>query len=272
MTDDDTEDGASSRRPKVFCIGLGKTGTTTFGLLMQEFGYRHLVGPQKLGLQLWKAGRLDWLFELTDRKESFDDFPYPYIYEDLARRYPDARFVLTLRRSAEEWYESLVSHNLRTGPTDTFMMAYDCYSPEASEARLTDHYRRHADGVRAFFAGSENFLELCWADADAGDRFGAFLGRPDPVVVPRGNAASGKDIAATIDKLIGQDRIGAAMRLAEATDGVERHRETFDTVLRARTDGYLRAHILPRPDARPGAASRARRLARALRRRLGSGV
>ena len=232
--------------PKVFCIGLGKTGTTTFGALMRSSGYRHLVGPQKLGLALWRAGHADWLFGLVDLYDSFDDFPYPYIYPELAARYPDARFVLTSRRSPEEWLRSLEAHNQRTGPTDTFRMAYGCYETGAQDRRLLDLYRRHADETRAFFNGSSRFIELCWSDADAGARFASFLGRPDALQVPRANAAADKDLAQNVGKFIRQERIGAAIALAEGTSTIEVHRPAIDAALRKRLDDYIAARIQPR--------------------------
>lgn len=238
-----SEDGAAL--PKVFCIGLGKTGTTTFGALMHDLGYRHLVGPQKLGLALWRAGHADWLFDLVDLYDSFDDFPYPYIYAELAARYPDARFVLTMRRSAEEWLRSLEAHNQRTGPTDTFRMAYGCYETGGQDRHLVELYRRHADEARAFFGGSSRFIELCWSDADAGTRLASFLGRPGTMQVPRANAAADKDLAENVGKFIRDDRIGAAITLAERTSTIEVHRPAIDAALRKGLEDQIAARVRP---------------------------
>ena len=252
--------------PKVFCIGLGKTGTTTFGALMRGLGYRHLVGPQKLGLALWRADHADWLFDLVDLHDSFDDFPYPYIYSELAAHYPDARFVLTLRRSPEEWLRSLEAHNRRTGPTDTFRMAYGCYETEGQDRRLLDLYRQHAEETRAFFDGSSRFIELCWSDADAGVRLASFLGRPGTMQVPRANAAADKDLARNVEKFIRGERIGAAITLAEKTSTIEVHRAAIDAALRERIDGYIAARVRPRSTTRRSRIIRLLRSVGTLRR------
>ena len=138
-------------------------------------------------------------------------------------------------------------------------MAYGCYETEGQDRRLLDLYRQHAEETRAFFDGSSRFIELCWSDADAGARLASFLGRPGTMQVPRANAAADKDLARNVEKFIRDERIGAAITLAERTSTIEVHRAAIDAALRERIDGYIAARVRPR------SATRRSRIIRLLR-------
>lgn len=223
---------------KVFCVGLGKTGTTTFGVLMRRLGRRNLSGPVGVMLQLLELGRTDEVFRLIDRFDSFDDFPYPRIYRDCAERYPAARFVLTRRRTPETWLESLRSHNRVMGPTDAFLLAYDCYAVDGNESHLLGMYERHLVEVREFFAGSGRMLEVCWEDGTGVGELAGFLGVPaGRVKVPTANAAADRNHEKVVKRLCDQQRFGAAARYARSTKVAE----SLLQVVNRRMDARLKA-------------------------------
>lgn len=97
---------------KVFCIGKNKTGTTSIAKLFEDLGL--VVGSQP------KAERLstDWIdrdFRRIIRYakyqgEAFQDIPFslPDTYEALDKAFPDSKFILTVRKSPEVWYDSLI--------------------------------------------------------------------------------------------------------------------------------------------------------------------
>src|SRR6478736_8260017 len=97
-------------RPKVFGIGMGKTGTTSLERAFIELGYR--VGPQTVferHFDAWAAGEFGALLADIERFEAFQDVPFclPRTYRLLYERFPSAKFVLTVRNSSVQWYESL---------------------------------------------------------------------------------------------------------------------------------------------------------------------
>ncbi len=101
----------SSSKPKIFVIGLGKTGTTTMDVLLREFGFR--VGNQRQGeklLEHWYKRDFKPILDLTKTADAFQDVPFglPYTFEVLHAQYPNAKFILTLRDSAEQWADSLI--------------------------------------------------------------------------------------------------------------------------------------------------------------------
>ena len=48
----------------------------------------------------FRADKFVEALAIADRHESFDDWPWPALYREMDDRYPDALFVLTVRRVA----------------------------------------------------------------------------------------------------------------------------------------------------------------------------
>lgn len=100
-----------SDQNKVFAIGFNKTGTTSVLMALSEMGV--LTAPQQEAERLfrdWAARRFDRIIDFARRYEAFQDIPFslPFTYQALDQAFPDARFVLTVRGSPDEWYESLL--------------------------------------------------------------------------------------------------------------------------------------------------------------------
>src|SRR5437016_2770727 len=128
---------------KVFGIGLNKTGTTTLTECLKQFGYRHLSCRRDLLIAL-REGRLDDIFAVIDQYESFEDWPYPLMYQELHARYPDAFFILTTRTSPKVWIESLKNHSLHTHPTaHCRKLAYGYDYPHGFENEHIAIYEAH---------------------------------------------------------------------------------------------------------------------------------
>ena len=97
---------------KVFCVGLNKTGTTTWTEAMTDLGY--VVGSETAAIRFyddWKHRDFSRIIEYcrTDG-QAFQDFPFslPGTYRAMDRAFPGSKFVLTVRDSAEQWYDSLI--------------------------------------------------------------------------------------------------------------------------------------------------------------------
>jgi hypothetical protein len=110
---------------KVFCIGFGKTGTTSLEAALKEFGYQ--LGNQPVAELLAE----DWYYKRTDRiikfchsANAFQDIPFgmPGLYEELDKSFPNSKFILTLRDNAEVWYNSLVKFHAKKFAKDGVSM------------------------------------------------------------------------------------------------------------------------------------------------------
>lgn len=173
------------------CIGLGKTGTTSFSEAMVKLGYRHCGHGARLP-QLQLPGMRNIGRELSlIYYDSFDDFPWPYHYRYIAKRYPDCRFVLTRRHSSDIWLASLMKAYARKGPTLQKFRSYGYFSVFQNPEHHRRLYESHLEAVRKYFAGSPRLLEVCWENGDGWNELCGFLGVEVPTYeFPKSNQAS----------------------------------------------------------------------------------
>jgi hypothetical protein len=169
--------------PKVFGVGLSKTGTKTLASCLRELGYRHSSWDPDLANRVLVDGDVSALDRTSQRYDSFDDLPWPMFYRRLDRMYPDSKFILTVRRSSDAWFESIRRHGEYKGPTAVREKVYGFAMPHAHRAAHVDVYERHTRQVQEYFAGHpEKLLVVCWEEERSWDRLCDFLGVPVPTV------------------------------------------------------------------------------------------
>ncbi|MCH2143430.1 MAG: hypothetical protein MK077_10610 [Phycisphaerales bacterium] len=77
---------------------------------MADLGYR--VGNERAAevfFDEWTTGDYSKIIRFCSSADAFQDIPFnlPGMFRVLHQRFPDARFVLTIRNSAEQWYQSI---------------------------------------------------------------------------------------------------------------------------------------------------------------------
>jgi hypothetical protein len=188
---------------KVFCVGRNKTGTTSLERALTALGYR--FSTQHAGerlLQDWMRRDFRRIVELARGADAGQDLPYslPFTYQALDEAFPGSKFVLTLRDSPREWYDSLVRFHARiTGCGDRTPTAADlkrltyvepgwlyraqCAIYGVGDDQLYDpdvymsHYLVHAYSVQDYFRHrADQLLVLDVADPLAMRRLCDFLG------------------------------------------------------------------------------------------------
>lgn len=168
---------------KVFGIGLNKTGTTTLGECCRELGFRHASFNLGLLRQI-RNGELDGLRAVVDSHDSFEDWPYPLVFEQLDHLYPGSVFILTRRKDPETWLRSLEAHSLRTDPTvavPSRRLAYGWPYPQLNRQAHLSQYSAHLQRVRDYFKQRPgDLLELCWEEEARWQPLCDFLERPVP--------------------------------------------------------------------------------------------
>jgi hypothetical protein len=165
---------------KIFGIGLNKTGTTTLGLCLQHFGYRHTTSNLEL-TRMVERNELESVLRFAEEYDSFEDWPWPLIYREVDERFPGSKFILTVRRTPETWLRSLQKHALLTGPTEFRRIAYGFSTPDGHEAEHLARYEEHNRSVRRYFADRPlDFLEICWETGSGWAQLADFLGHETP--------------------------------------------------------------------------------------------
>lgn len=177
---------------KIFGIGLNKTGTTTLGDCLQQLGFRHTSFSLPL-LEQVAIGEFEPLLQTVASHDSFEDWPYPLVFERLDRHFPGSRFILSRRSSPERWFESFQAHALRTDPqmgARARSLAYGLPYPQLDPELHLRRYCQHLERVRAYFAQRpDDLLEVCWEEQASWEPLCAFLQRPVPdLPFPHANA------------------------------------------------------------------------------------
>lgn len=102
------------KRQNIICIGLNKTGTSSFVSSVQKLGYD--LSDEGLNfmtcVQDVLHNDLNSTYSLleNERFNLYDDMPYsfPLVYEKLYERRPNDVYVLTVRKDVETWVKSVI--------------------------------------------------------------------------------------------------------------------------------------------------------------------
>lgn len=158
---------------KVFCVGLEKTGTTSLAVALGLLGLKVHPGASKT------RGRFSVnnpeistvaLGECSRRVAAWDAFiqhPWAWLWPHWYIRYPDAKFVLTVR-DTDEWWES----NLAYFKDSTVMRewVYGAGNPEGNEALYREVFEEHNRRV------AESIPGVLVLNIPAGDGWGKLCG------------------------------------------------------------------------------------------------
>jgi hypothetical protein len=105
------------RKTKVFCVGRNKTGTTSLAAALQLLGYR--VANQQEGellIEDWAKRDFRSLIAYCRKSDAFQDIPFSidFTFQAMDQAFPGSKFILTVRDSDEQWYDSMVRfHTMR---------------------------------------------------------------------------------------------------------------------------------------------------------------
>ena len=102
-------------KPKVFCIGMNKTGTTTMLKTFKKLNFRTApqikqeqdIGDINSSNQHAKIKKFCWKYNF------FQDLPFSQgdFYQKIDQIFPKSKYILTVRDS-EKWFESLCNFHL----------------------------------------------------------------------------------------------------------------------------------------------------------------
>lgn len=170
---------------KVFVIGFNKTGTTTLKRTLFLWGFK--IGDQRVACMMmedYRDKRLERIFKLVETADAFQDIPFskPGLFKELDKQFPNSKFILTVRDSEEQWYNSLLNfHSKKVGrkpPTeedlakvnniykgwllDSMKITWDYPKVDLyDEVSYKKKYLAHIEDCRAYFKERPNdFLEI----------------------------------------------------------------------------------------------------------------
>ncbi|MGB3465338.1 MAG: sulfotransferase [Cyclobacteriaceae bacterium] len=187
---------------KIFVIGMNKTGTTSVKAALQDFDIP--VGHQGTASNIfvYEGGVtfIEKILEYCKTAKAFQDIPFsvPHVYKVMHKAYPNAKFILTCRDDASQWFNSLKKFTTKVFGkngrlTKTDMILTDNYRKGSvyirhkkiygtlgffDEKAYKNLYNNHIEDVTDYFSEyPDQLLVINIAEKDAYKRFCDFLGR-----------------------------------------------------------------------------------------------
>lgn len=172
-----------SHKTKYFCIGRNKTGTTSLKRAFIDLGF--IVGDQRAAERLlpyYTSKNYEPIYRYCRSAQVFQDIPFslPNTYKHLSSKFPNSKFILTVRDSPEQWYQSITKYHSKLFgdgniPTEEHLKNAEyiykgfmweaqkaiCNSPNSGvydKEALLNSYREYNSGVLKFFENRKEDL------------------------------------------------------------------------------------------------------------------
>ncbi|MEZ5167460.1 MAG: sulfotransferase [Acidimicrobiales bacterium] len=171
-------------RPRIFGIGLNKTGTTSLHEVLTILGFEslHWGGPEAHDRVVRAVEEeVPLLTYLDPRYDAFSDIGVLSRRFSLCdRQYPGSRYILTVR-PVEEWLDSRRRHVERNRE----LAREGRYSGSFLEVDM-DKWRKewdtHMERAHRYFAGRDDMIEIDVTAGPGWEPFCELLGVPVPAV------------------------------------------------------------------------------------------
>ncbi len=212
---------ADAQRPKVFCIGYHKTGTTSVERALRKLDYRVANWQVLKGVADPASHRERLIHEVVAAHDAFADSPWFALYEALAAAWPGSRFILTTR-PLRPWMASVRRHfGAETTPLREWLYGPGRGNFVGNEAHWIHRYLSHSAAVRHHFRDRPgDLLEIDVTQGDGYPQLCPFLGVP-PIEGPfphlnRGAGSSETRLRAALRRVPGLRRAVRAARTLTA--------------------------------------------------------
>lgn len=156
--------------PKIFGIGLTKTGTRSLAEALTILGYKTIHYP--------------WSLDDIQRHQASTDIPVSCRYKNLDQIYPGSKFILTTR-PYEDWIRTVSMkpadpHKPPLWKLDVRLTMYGVL--HFDQDAWTKTFHRHHDDVEQYFRNRSDLLILDLNVEDKWEKLCGFLGKKVPNV------------------------------------------------------------------------------------------
>ncbi|MEY8767069.1 sulfotransferase [Francisella philomiragia] len=191
-------------RTKYFCIGRNKTGTTSLARAFKLLGF--VVGDQREAESLYDKyffdNKFNEIVEYCKTAEVFQDVPFSYhkVIPYIDKAYPNSKFILSIRDTSEQWYNSITKFHAKFFGKDGRVPTYedlvnaeyirkgfmtrvvDGHGTNAKEPYnkeiMIEHYNRHNQYIIDYFKDRpDDLLVINLPEKGSYQKFCEFVGR-----------------------------------------------------------------------------------------------
>lgn len=191
-------------KPKIFCIGFQKTGTSSMRDALQQLGWSVTgVFGRQTPLPELRESYVETGLAIAHEFDAVEDMPWPLMFRELDAAFPGAKFILTIR-DTERWYRSIHDH-FGPKPYHIQQLTYgeEAGSPVGHEMRYKSVYEAHNAAVLDYFADRPaDLLVMRLEQGDGWAKLGAFLSVevPDGPFVRTNSSRQRRSLGARIRK------------------------------------------------------------------------
>lgn len=176
-----------NKKNKIFGIGLGRTGTSSLGTACKMLGYTLKENDFKLTKKV-REGDIQSALKVAKRYDCMEDFPWCLVYKELDEKFPNSKFILTVRKNSKTWIKSYIYQSIR-GRLEVrkeypriYSYEYLSEYPIGNEDEWLKIYKNHNKDVRKYFKDNPNFIELCWEKGHGWKELCDFIDEPMPSI------------------------------------------------------------------------------------------
>ena len=150
---------------KIFGVGLPKTGLTSLVAAMRLLGYKSSGRQYKLSALFFKE-RYNDILKVYDEYDFLVDHPTFLMYKLAFERYGKrSKYILTLRKDPQTWFESLKRHQRYAHPIrNKHHRTFGRFYPHGFDAEHIAYYESHQEEVIRFFKENgalDRLLVIC---------------------------------------------------------------------------------------------------------------
>lgn len=181
----------TAKGQNIICVGLNKTGTTSFTKAMEDLGYvkygeEHLFNFVSPDVYFEDYGKVKSILD-NPQINLFQDMPFsfPNVYKKIYELRPQDLYVLTLRKDAKSWaktclrfWDCLQNNDFRKDKSfirtiwpdeserqlvnflEPMFESWGLTSIENLEDKLIQIYEKHKEECETFFKGKKNFITV----------------------------------------------------------------------------------------------------------------
>ena len=160
----------NSNKKKLFCIGLGRTATSSLSVALLNLGY-----------EVWHCPILndsDNLRSYVNKFDALTELPFccDYNFRDLYNMYPKAQFILTTR-DEEKWLNSTIKYKRMMDIIINKFPGYGMFTKNFYNFEFSiDNFKKYNKNVLDFFQDKqEQLLVMDIPDGDGYEKLCKFL-------------------------------------------------------------------------------------------------
>jgi len=154
-------------------LSFHKTGTKTLSAALSILGYEVCGVRTDLADTLFSKN-FSPVWEIVDEYDAFQDNPWPILYKELDSRYPNSKFILTVRNE-QKWIASVVNH-FGENHTEMRRLIYGVGHPKGKEDIYLNKYLTHNQEVIKYFQDTKDrLLVVSWEKGDGWKELCGFL-------------------------------------------------------------------------------------------------